>query len=99
MAISLIMNFEGMKQDKYDGIMRELGLKVGSQNPENWPHGIISHQAGSTPSGWSVVDVWETQADFDKFMQSRLSPAFKKVGGIGEPRVTTVQLYNRFVGK
>jgi hypothetical protein len=44
----------------YDAIMQELGLPLGDSG--DWPDGIISHAAGSTPDGtWVVVDVWESQ--------------------------------------
>ena len=33
------------------------------------PKGLIGHMAGPTPQGWGVVDVWESQADFDRFMR------------------------------
>src|SRR4051812_19957952 len=95
MAIALFLQFDGMKQDKYDAVMRELGLKINSKSPEGWPKGIISHLAGETETGWAVTDVWESQADFDRFMESRLRPAFAKLQ-LAEPRVSRIQIYNRY---
>jgi hypothetical protein len=43
-----------------------------------------------------VVDTWESEAHFGRFMESRLKPAFDKVSGLPEPKVTTFQLVNRF---
>jgi hypothetical protein len=89
MAVTLVMEFKGMTREKYDAIMRELGLD--KQNAQ-WPKGIISHVAGPLPDGWGVVDIWESQAAFDNFLSNQLTPAFTKVGGIPkpEPRVFTV---------
>jgi hypothetical protein len=45
-----------------------------------WPGGVISHTAGSTPNGsWIVVDVWEAQEAFDRFPASRPWTAFDPV--------------------
>jgi hypothetical protein len=93
MAIGLVLQFEGVNAAKYDAVMKELGL---SGNEGSWPEGILSHMAGSTPEGWCVVDVWESQAHFDRFLNSRLKPAFDRVGGMPQPRVTTVQLLNTY---
>lgn len=68
-------------EQPYDAIMEELGLPFGDTG--DWPEGIISHAAGSTSDGgWTVVDVWESQEAFDRFLASSLGPAFEKVGGV-----------------
>jgi hypothetical protein len=96
MAAGFVLDFANMGQDKYDAVMKELGLVVGSN--ANYPQGILSHVAGKTPGGWCVVDVWESEAAFGRFRETRLGPAFAKVGGIPDPRVTTFQVYNKFPG-
>lgn len=96
MAVGLIMRFPGVGSDKYDAIMEELGLPFGDMGGD-WPEGIISHAAGSTPDGgWTVVDVWESQQAFDRFLASRLEPAFEKVGGMPEPDVTPFRVRNTY---
>ena len=94
MAVGFILEFAGIGPEKYEAIMKELGLKVGSNG--GWPEGIISHAAGKTASGMCVVDIWESEAHFGKFQETRLGPAFAKVGGMPEPKVTTFQVANRF---
>lgn len=94
MAVGFVLDFANMGQDKYDAVMKELHLAIGSN--ANWPEGILTHAAGKTASGWCVVDVWESEAAFGKFREAKLGPAFAKIGGIPEPKVTTFQLYNRF---
>ena len=86
--------FDGIGEDKYNAIMKELGLKQGSNG--NWPEGVISHVAGKAGSSFIVVDVWESEAAFGKFRETRLGPAFAKVGGMPEPKVTTFTVANRF---
>jgi hypothetical protein len=70
MAVCLVLQFPGMNTSKYEAVMEKLGLRSG--NP-NWPKGILSHVAGSTNDGLCVVDVWESQQDFDFYMKSRLT--------------------------
>ena len=94
MPVGFVLEFANIGQDKYEAIMKELGLKVGSN--AGWPEGILTHVAGPTPNGMCVVDVWESEAAFGKFMDSRLGPAFAKVGGMPQPKVTTFQVVNSF---
>ena len=54
---------------------------------------MISHVAGAGPSGWCVVDVWESQAAFDQFLADRLGPALQ-TAGLPEPNVTPFEVYN-----
>ena len=92
MSVAFVMQFDNLGQDKYDAVMRELGLdRLGAK----LPNGALSHTAGKNGTGWGVVDIWESEAAFAKFRETRLVPAFKKVGGVGEPRVTSFQVYAR----
>ena len=93
MAVGLLMQFKGVGAPKYDAIMKEMKLY---ENKGTWPDGIISHVAGATPDGWCVLDVWESQAHFDKFFAGRLKPAFDKVGGMPMPQVTPFQVHNKY---
>jgi len=96
MAVGLVLRFPGTGADKYDAIMQELGLPFGDTGGD-WPEGVISHAAGSTPDGtWIVVDVWESQEAFDRFFASRLGPAFEKVGGMPQPDVTPFHIHNTY---
>jgi hypothetical protein len=94
MAVGFILEFSGVGSDKYDAAMKELGLVQGSD--ANWPDGIISHVAGTNDAGAVVVDVWESEAHFGRFQESRLGPALAKVGGMPQPTVTTFQVVNKF---
>ena len=82
MAVAKVMEFKGMSKDKYDAVMKELGLdKPNAQ----WPKGIVTHIAGSIPTGWCVVDVWESQPAWETFLTKQLLPAIDRVGGIPKP--------------
>src|ERR1700758_3589516 len=90
MAVGLVMTFKGLGAQRYEAIMRELGLTA---TGGTWPDGIISHAAGATQEGWCVVDVWESQEQFDRFLNGRLRPAFDATGGQQEPEVTAFQVH------
>ena len=95
MAIGFILQFDNLSTEKYDAVAKELGYKLHSNG--NYPLGILSHVSGKTPTGgFIVVDVWDSEQEFGAFLQSRLKPAFAKVGGIPEPKVTPFAIHNRF---
>ena len=93
MAACLIMQFAGVNAATYEAVMKELGLR--GANPD-WPSGIISHVAGFDSDGMYVVDIWDSQEDFDAFVESRLQPAFEAVGGLPMPQVTTFDVHNSY---
>ena len=41
----------------------------------NPPEGLIIHAAGEVNGKWKLVDVWESEAAFEKFRDERLMPA------------------------
>jgi hypothetical protein len=91
MAIALILQFEGTDSAKYDAVQETLGL---ADSGSVWPEGLISHVAGHAPQGWCVIDVWESQAHFDRFFAERLKAAFDTVSGLSTPRITPVEIHN-----
>jgi hypothetical protein len=93
MAVCLIMQFAGVNAATYEAVMKELGLGGANQD---WPSGIISHVGGFTSDGMYVVDVWESQQDFDASLESRLIPAFEVVGGLPQPQVTSFGVHNSY---
>ena len=93
MAVAYIMLFDDAREEKYDAVTADLGL---DGTEAQWPDGIISHTAGKTADGWCVIDVWESAAQFEAFRDARLGPAMAKVGDIGEPKMTTFEVHNRY---
>jgi predicted ester cyclase len=99
-GVGLVMSFEGIGREEYEAAMSAANLDLSS--PLNtdasglWPRGIVAHYAGATPSGWCVIDVWQSQDAFDDFLLNRLGPVLAKVG-IPEPNVTPFALYNSHI--
>ena len=84
----LIFEVPGGTQQQYDNAMIELNLDA---NP---PNGMVSHAAGPTPTGFRVVDVWQSEADFNHFFETRLGRAIQNAG-IPQPQITTWTVTNQ----
>jgi hypothetical protein len=66
----------------YDAIMEALEWETTEK-----PAGFISHVAGPGPNGWTVIDVWESEADFQRFVESRLGAAMAQATGGDPPQI------------
>ena len=91
-AVCIMMQFATMDRGKYDEVMGSLDWhNTGS------PKGLISHMAGPMRVGWGVVDVWETRADFEQFLQTHLKAAFEQAGArMPEVQMTEFEVHNRY---
>jgi hypothetical protein len=66
------------------------------------PNGLIVHTAVDIGGRLTIIDVWESQDDWDKFAEARLGPAFATVAermGIdlskaGEPETQILEVLN-----
>jgi hypothetical protein len=46
------------------------------------PAGLVCHAAGEQPDGrWQAVSVWESEGDFNRFLQERVLPAVQQALG------------------
>ena len=59
------------------------------------PDGFLVHTAGATPDGgFRIFEVWESGEQFQRFVEERLTPIVKELGGEGpEPTTTTYELH------
>jgi len=63
-------------------IYRQIRAKLGDEAPK----GLISHVAMTREGGLRYVDVWETQADWERFRDEEAEPAVDEVlAGYGIP--------------
>jgi len=91
MAEALILEFEGVGREDYEAVNRILGIDPVSGSGD-WPKGLTSHVGAGKPGGWVVVEVWESKADQEAFMQERLGRALQE-GGVAAPsRVEWLEL-------
>ncbi len=90
MAIGFILEFPGVTQQHYDEVGVAIGLDGGPAE------GALAHFAGPMEGGWRVVDLWESQAAFEAFFQSRLGPALQNLN-LPKPNVTVAEVYNHVI--
>jgi len=85
--VPVVAVFEGVTRQQYEESVRKLtnGGQLGS--PADWPvEGLLAHIAGEGPSGFRVVDVWESEDAFRRFGET-LVPILRDIGVDGEPEV------------
>jgi hypothetical protein len=89
MAIGMSLRWENGTQDQYEAVHRAMGIA------ENPPDGLIVHSAGPVHGGWGVTDFWESRAQFDAFVESRLMPTMQKVeNGLDAPDAREFPVHN-----
>jgi hypothetical protein len=87
MAEAIILEFTSSDAAAlYNTINGILGLdpKTGKGD---WPAGILSHAAGVQGDAFVVFEVWESKAQQEEFMNSRLGPALGQAGAPAPNRV------------
>jgi len=50
------------------------------QADDNPPPELIFHSAGPVDRGWRVIDLRESRAAFDRFLESGFGPAVQELG-------------------
>ena len=69
MAVLMTAQIPGATQEMIDG-MRPVLDKIRDQN------GFVIHTNGPVADGWRVVEVWDSQADFEAWFEANVKPAF-----------------------
>ena len=91
MAVVMVMHWPEVKVEDYEEARRRVDWE-GDQ-----PEGGLSHVSWFK-DGLRVVDVWESQADFERFGEERLMPVVKgELGLETEPEVRFAPLHALFV--
>jgi|GEM_PF-2112802 len=102
MAYAFSQDMPGGTKDFY----RKLSDGIGDEMPK----GLIVHLAFETQSGTRLVDLWETEADFNAFRVQRLGPAMEEllqtVGitreSLGEPHwqeLQPIEIFGKDISK
>jgi hypothetical protein len=93
MAVAFKMKFEGATLDQYDQVMELMGLTANGPGPD----GAIFHWVAPVEGGILVMDVWESDAQFEKFAKEQIGPYTQQVGIPSEPKITRFEVHNMFV--
>jgi hypothetical protein len=78
MSEALILEFDGVKADKYAEVNRALGIDP-STGEGDWPAGLLDH-TGAVGDHLVVFELWESREAQQAFMDARLGPALGKLG-------------------
>jgi len=73
MAVLMTAHIPGATKEMMDGMRPLLG-------PIRSAKGFIVHANGPVPGGWRVTEMWESQADFEKWFEASVKPAFAAGG-------------------
>jgi hypothetical protein len=82
MAVVMRMEWPGVTPEQYEAARKVVHWE------NDVPEGAIFHVAFFDEGGFKVLDVWESEEDFNAFAQSRLMPSLEPLGFEGEPKVT-----------
>jgi hypothetical protein len=84
MAICLAFEGAGISQAQYDQVRNEVA-------PSNQPpQGMLYHVAGPATNGFTVIEVWESQEDANRFFQETLGPALQRASINVQPNAFAV---------
>jgi hypothetical protein len=88
MPVVAVFQGPGLTQELYEkSVARLTGGKQRLDSPSDWPvEGLLAHVAGQGPSGFRVVDVWESEEAFRRFGET-LMPILQELGVSGEPEI------------
>jgi hypothetical protein len=93
MSVVLIHQGPTVTAENYRATVQKLAGKDKMESLSDWPvTGIVSHTAGESPSGFRVVDVWESQEACDAFGQ-QLRPILEAVGITDAPEMYPAETF------
>jgi hypothetical protein len=91
MAVVMTMRWTGVTPEQYDAVRGMVRWE------EDTPDGAFLHVASFESGVLHVTDVWQSQADFERFFTDRLAAAIKEAGIQGQPDTSFRPMHRRFV--
>ena len=83
MSVLITAELPGATQEMIDG-------KQPLLDPIRRAKGFVVHTNGPVSGGWRVVEVWDSQGEFEEWFESNVKPAFS--GGGPQPTITFREL-------
>ncbi len=93
MAVGYVMQFEGGTLEQYDRVIELMGYEHGVTQA----NGGIFHWVAKTDDGIVVVDVWESDEQFNRFAEEQIGPFTRQVGIPNPPVITRYEVHNTLV--
>ncbi len=89
MAIGVQLDFRGATLDQYDEIVESMGFLPGGPGAP----GALFHWVTKTDTGIRLVDVWDSRAAYDRFVE-RCRPMYQAAGINDPPEVQFHEVHN-----
>jgi hypothetical protein len=90
MATVMLMHWPEVTKEQYEQVRQSVKWE------ENPPDGAKFHTAWMAGDGFHVLDLWESQGHFERFLQNRLSSAVAAAGIGGQPKVEFAETLSIF---
>ena len=88
MAVLCILSGERFTKEMYEELRKEVDWE------HNQPKGEIFHAIGFDNSGgYHVVDIWESEQDFNNFITNTIKPLMDKMNAL-MPKGEIIPIYN-----
>jgi hypothetical protein len=94
-AVAFKLRIPGATIEQYEQVIDLMGFGAGVGDAD----GAIFHWVAKTDDGLLVVDVWETDEQFERFSAEQIAPFMQQVGIADPPQVTRHEVHNYLVGK
>jgi hypothetical protein len=87
MPLTFVLDMPGITGEQLDALDERIGVGAGRA-----PAGQLVHIEALSPDGARVIDVWESQEAYDRFMAERAGPVMAAAGlpPVAPPRMLTV---------
>jgi len=93
LSVVLIHQGPTFTREKYEEIVHKMTGKTRMESPSDWPvEGLLLHVAGESPTGFRVVDVWQSEDACNRFGEL-LGPMMKEVGVDDAPEIYETHTY------
>jgi hypothetical protein len=92
MAYAIVHHFPGGTKEQY-----EASIAAVHPNRQTLPKGQLTHAAGPSAGGWTILVVYDTRENWEKFRDGVLMPRMKqgiKGGFATPPQETGFEIYN-----
>ena len=90
MTVVTTLDITDLTPKEYRAVLDELGVET---RPDD---GIYLHLATPTDCGFRIVEIWDHEEGFNRFLERRLAPASAAVGMQRETKINVTPLHNLF---
>ncbi len=85
MAIGLIFNGVGVRQEQYEQVFNEVFANGRERAP-----GLLTHQAGPSEDGFCVMETWDSPEALQRFFEEKLARALAAANVEVQPKIFTI---------